>query len=124
MAGGSGRPRASTAVSAGHTLQPAQAEHLAPLVSIGGKSGDTVVGLSAVRRTRDLAFIFAAGSVADNTWRELLQRESRGARLLRVDDMAVLTRGLGRTDASIIAIKAGPLAQGVASRLADTSTSP
>ena len=111
-------------MSADHTLEPTQAERLAPLLSIGGKSGDTVVGLSAVRRTRDLAFIFAGATVGENTWRELLQRESRGARVLRVEDMEVLTRGLGRTDASIIAIKSGSLAQGVAGRLADTTTSP
>lgn len=109
---------------ADRTLEPTQAQRLAPLVSIGGKSGDTVVGLSAVRRTRDLAFIFAARDVAANTWRELLQRESRGARVLCLDDMTALTRGLGRTDASIVAIKAGPLAQGVAARLAETTTPP
>lgn len=107
-----------------YTLQPAMAERLAPLLSIGGKSGDTVVGLSAVRRTRDLAFIFAAATVGGNTWSELQQRRSRGTRVLRVDDMTVLTRGLGRTDASIIAIKTGSLAQGVAGRLAESSTSP
>ena len=82
-----------------------------------------MVGLSAVRRTRELAFIFAGEGVADNTWRELLRRQSKGTRVLRIGDMTILTAGLGRQDASIVAIKTGSLAKGIAGRLTDTSTS-
>ena len=98
-------------------LSPDQARQLASLVSIGGQSGDTVLGLSAVRRTRHLAFVFAGTEVADNTWQELVGRRGGGAQVLRVADMAALTRGLGRADVSVVAVKAGSLADGIAARL-------
>ena len=96
---------------------------LAPLVSIGGKSGDTVVGLSAVRRVRQLAYIFVGANVAENTWTELVRRRSKATRVLRVPNAADLTAGLGRHDASIIAIKTGPLAKGIAGRLTESTSS-
>ena len=113
-----GRQTRTEAVADDRLLSASQAQRLGPLVSIGGQSGDTVVGLSAVRRARHLAFVFVAAATADNTWRELLGREARGAQVLRVEDMAALTRGLGREDASIVGVKAGALAEGMARRLA------
>ena len=98
-------------------LSPKQVAAVAPLVAIGGQSGDTVVGLSAVRRTRGLAFVFVDASISDNTLSELGRRRREGTRVLRVPSMPELAARLGRTDVSVLGVKAGPLAAGVARKL-------
>lgn len=88
---------------------------IAPLLGIGGQSGDTVCGLSAVRRTQALAYVFVAAGVAAGTVRQLRRQ---GAQVLLVEEMEELTRALGRADVSVVGVKRGPLAAGIARRLA------
>jgi hypothetical protein len=90
---------------------------LASLVAIGRQSGDTVVGLSAVRRTEGLAWVFADERLAERTLRELAGREREGARLVAVGNMEVLTRKFGRQGARVVGVKQGSLARGIAGRL-------
>ena len=92
---------------------------LASLVVIGEKSGDKVVGLSGVRRTRELAYVFIDGGIAANTLRELERLRRSGTEVYRVASLEPMTRALGREDALVVGIKRGGLAQGIAGRLAD-----
>lgn len=94
-----------------------EARAIAPLVGIGGKSGDTVVGLSALRRSRPLAYVFAAPGLAEGTLRELAGWGREGARVYRVETWAELAGPIGREDALVIGVKAGSLAQGLERRL-------
>ena len=99
-------------------LSEAQVTAIAPLIGIGGKSGDTVAGLSAVRRQRRLAFVFVGAGVSANTVGELRRRERQGTRLLQVADMDRLTGPLGRIDVTVLGVREGSLAAGIEKKLA------
>jgi len=92
---------------------------LSSLVAIGRKSGDTVVGLSAVRRSRGLAYVFVDAGIASGTLRELGRLEQRGTRVFRVGDLEALTRAFGREDVRVVGIRRGHLARGIAQRLGE-----
>lgn len=83
------------------------------LMGVGAQSGAVVVGLSGVRRTKGLALVFLDASVSDNTQREMTRLERQGARVFRCAALTVLTRTIGREDASVVGVKAGPLAEGM-----------
>lgn len=89
------------------------AARAARLAGVGARSGAVVVGLSAVRRTKDLALVFVDASVSQNTQRELDGLTRRGARVLRCADLGTMTAPMGRTDASVVGVRRGPLAAGM-----------
>jgi len=93
---------------------------IGPLVGIGGKSGDTVCGLSAVRRTRALAYVFVAAGLAAGTRRELSRLCRQGTRVFRVEGLEELTRAVGRAGVSVVGVKRGPLAEGIGRRLGES----
>lgn len=95
-----------------------RATAIAPLLGIGCRSGDTVVGLSGVRRAENLAYIFADKSLAERTLRELEEYKKKGARVFALADFALLTRAFGREDARVVGVKRGHLADGIEKRLA------
>ena len=76
------------------------------------------MGLSAIRRTPSLAFVFAASYIATGTWEELIRLHHTGTHVFRVTDLALITAMAGRTDLSVIAVKTGSLADGIARKLA------
>ena len=88
------------------------------LIGPGARSGAVVVGLSAVRRTGDLALVFLAASVSANTQKELSRLERDGVRVVRCSSLEPLTAVLGRQDASVLAVREGPMATGILARLA------
>ena len=94
-----------------------EARAIAPLVGIGGKSGDTVVGLSALRRSRPLAYVFAAPGLGAGTLRELAGWRRQGTVIYSVEGWAELAGPVGREDALVIGIRPGPLAEGVGRKL-------
>ena len=98
------------------------AAQLASLVAIGCKSGDTVVGLSAVRRTRGLAYVLVDAGLAEGTVRELARLQKWGTRLFRVASLSDVTRAFGREEVRVIGVKRGSLAQGIAGRLGSESS--
>ena len=87
------------------------------LIGVGARSGAVVIGLSAVRRTKDLALVFLDAGVSDNTQRELAHLSTKGARILRCADLGALTGVMGRLDASVVGVRRGPLAKGLADLL-------
>ena len=110
-------------------LDEAAVAAISRLIGIGCQSGDTVMGLSAVRRVRQLACLFASTDLAAGTWRELGRRRRTGTRLFRVADLSSLTAAAGRGDLSVVGVKPGGLAAGIAARLealakAESCTSP
>ena len=90
-----------------------EATRIAPLVGIGGKSGDTVIGLTALRRCGPLAYIFTAPRLSAGTLRELSARRREGTVFYQVEDWESLAGVLGRSDTSVLGIKAGSLAEGI-----------
>ena len=98
-------------------LDQAAAAAISSLIGIGCQSGDTVMGLSAVRRVSKLAYLFASPDLAAGTWRELGRRRHEGTRLFRVADLSRLTAASGRVDLSVVGVKPGGLAAGIAARL-------
>lgn len=98
-------------------LDPQAVARIAPLVRIGGKSGDTVCGLSAVRRARELAYVFVDAGVAEGTVRQLRRQ---GAQVWVARAWEELAGSLGRAEVLVLGIKAGPLAEGIARRLAES----
>jgi len=98
-------------------LDEARARSLSPLLGIGCRSGDTIVGLSSVRRAAKLAFVFASGGLAPRTLRELAGLAGGGTRVYQVAEIAVLTRSFGREDAQVVGVVPGDLARGVNQRL-------
>jgi hypothetical protein len=98
-------------------LDADRAQALSSLLGIGCRSGDTIVGLSAVRRAGKLSFVFASGGLAVRTLRELAGMASRGARVYRVADFDALTHSFGRADAQVVGVVRGDLAKGLAKRL-------
>ena len=94
------------------------AASLASLVGIGCQSGDTVMGLSAVRRARELAFVFADSAMAEGTLAELSRLRSSGTRVYRVTPLRQMTAAAGREDVLVLGIKPGSLADGISGRLA------
>ncbi|MCY3761323.1 MAG: hypothetical protein OXH50_08730 [Gemmatimonadetes bacterium] len=101
----------------GEFLGQAAAAAVSNLIGIGCQSGDTVMGLSAVRRVRKLAYLFASPDLAAGTWKELGRRRRSGTRLFRVADLPRLTAAAGRGDLSVVGVKPGGLAAGIAERL-------
>ena len=93
------------------------AASLASLVGIGCQSGDTVMGLSAVRRTRELAFVFADAGVADGTMAQLARLQRMGTRVYRVSPLSEMTQKAGRGDVSVLGVKRGSLADGIGKKL-------
>ena len=75
------------------------------------------MGLSAVRRVSALAFLFVAADIAPGTQRELANRGRAKTQLFSVSDMSQLSSLAGRDDVSVLGIKPGSLAQGIASKL-------
>ena len=90
---------------------------LSALLGIGCRSGATVVGLSAVRRAKGLAFVFASSELAQRTLRELARLERGGTHVFQVQPMEVLTQGFGREDAQVIGVLRGDLARGLAKHI-------
>ena len=93
---------------------------LSALLGIGCRSGATVVGLSAVRRAKGLAFVFASSDLAQRTLRELARlarMERGGTRVFQVQVMEVLTQSFGREDAQVIGVLRGDLARGLAKHI-------
>ncbi len=93
------------------------ASALAPLVGIGCQSGDTVMGLSAVRRARRLAFVFADSALAEGTLGELGRLRASGTRVYRVTPLRLMTAVAGREDVLVLGITPGSLADGIASKV-------
>ncbi|MEC8646242.1 MAG: hypothetical protein VXY00_04625 [Candidatus Latescibacterota bacterium] len=100
------------------TLDAHRAAALSSLLAIGCRSGDTVVGLSKLRRCERLAYVFVDSSLAERTLREMAAWEERGARVFLVDEHVHLTEAFGRQDARVVGVHAGSLADGIAGRLA------
>ena len=98
-------------------LDAGAAAQLASLVAIGCRSGDTVLGLSGVRRARALAFVLVDSGLAPGTQRELAGLQGGGTRVFRVSDLGPVRQACGRPDVMVIGIKAGNLARGLAARL-------
>ena len=98
-------------------LDSEAASALASLVGIGCQSGDTVMGLSAVRRARELAFVFADEALAQGTLGELSRLRSSGTRVYRVTPLRLLTAAAGREDVLVVGIKPGSLADGIAKKM-------
>ncbi|MCC7262890.1 MAG: hypothetical protein IT369_10245 [Candidatus Latescibacteria bacterium] len=98
-------------------LDGARGRAIAPLVGIGGKSGDTVIGLSALRRNRPLALVFASPGLAEGTLAELAGWRREGALLFVVEEWEVVAGRVGRPDALVLGIRPGPLAEGIQRRL-------
>ena len=98
-------------------LDQAAAAAISGLIGIGCQSGDTVMGLSGVRRVRKLAYLFASPDLAAGTWKELGRRRRSGTQLFRVADLARLTAASGRVGLSVVGVKPGGLAAGIAERL-------
>ncbi len=90
---------------------------LAPLVAIGCSSGDTVIGLSAVRRTRKLAFVLLDDQLAEGTRRELTALSRFGTQLLHLPSLVAVTRLFGREEVKVVGVKRGALARGIAAKL-------
>lgn len=99
-------------------LDDVRARALASLLGIGCRSGDTVVGLSAVRRAGKLAYVFLSGDLAQRTLRELAGLQMQGTRVFQVVPIQALTRAFGREDAQVVGVKCGDLARGLEKRLA------
>lgn len=87
------------------------------LIGLGARSGAVVVGLSAVRRTRGLALVFVAETISENTRRELARLQRDGARVFLCRSLEAMTAAMGREDASVVAVRAGPMAEGILARL-------
>lgn len=101
-------------------LSSVDAAGIASLTAIGTQSGMTVVGLSAVRRCFDLAYIFVDADLSLGTVTELNLRASRSrspCRLFRVGDLTPITSRFGRLDVHVIGIRHGDLARGIAAKL-------
>lgn len=93
------------------------AAQLSALLGIGCRSGATVVGLSAVRRAKGLAFVFASSDLAPRTLRELARLERGGTHVFQVSAMKELTQHFGREDAQVIGVLRGDLARGLAKHI-------
>ncbi len=94
-----------------------KAEAIASLVAIGRRSGDTVVGLSTLRRTKNLTMILADESLALRTFNELEVLTKDGSGVFRLTDILSLTSRFGREDIRVIGIVKGSLANGILKKL-------
>ena len=103
-------------------LTSGDAVAVAPLIGIGCKSGDTVAGLSGVRRTRGLALVFVDAGLSPGTVAELRQLERHGTRVLEVPSLSDLTTCMGREDLSVVGVKRGSLATGIEQKLAQAAS--
>jgi hypothetical protein len=98
-------------------LSPEALARAAPLAGIGRKSGDLVLGLSAVRRTDGLALILVESGISPRTLNELGRHRQRGVQVYQVQALLPLTAMLGRSDAHVIGVKRGALADGMMAKL-------
>ena len=98
-------------------LPAAALQGAASLGGIGLRAGHLVVGLSAVRRTSDLALVLLVAGISPHTRRELASLVRRGVRVFQVDDLEPLAAPMGRPGIRVLGIKAGPFASGMARRL-------
>ena len=98
-------------------LSSAAAASLASLVGIGCQSGDVVMGLSAVRRTSALAFVFADAGIAAGTLAQMGWLRHTGTRVFVVSPLQQMTAVAGRGDVSVMGVKQGALADGMRARL-------
>lgn len=104
------------------SLTADEAGRVASLVAMGAQSGDTILGLSGVRRMRQVRVVFVDASVADNTLSELARYARQGARVYRVEDLTSITTRMGRQDVRVMAIKPGSLATGLLKKLPTESS--
>jgi len=98
-------------------VTPQSLARASSLIGLGARSGAVVVGLSAVRRTRGLALVFMAETISQNTRRELARLQRDGARVFLCRSLEAMTAAMGREDASVVAVQAGPMAEGILARL-------
>lgn len=105
-------------------LEAARAAALASLVAIGARFGDTVVGLTAVRRAPDLALVLADARLASRTLHELAARRTTGTVVYLVDDLAVVAGVLGREEVRVLGVRPGSLADGLSARLRRSEPGP
>ena len=98
-------------------LDAPAARSLTPLVGIGCRSGDTVLGLSAVRQTRRLAYVLVDGALSRGTMAEIARLRRFGVRIFKIGHLSVLTRMIGREDVKVVGIKSGHLARGIEKKL-------
>lgn len=94
-----------------------EAAAVASLVAMGAQSGDTILGLSGVRRAHQLKVIFIGDGVSDNTLQEMGRQVRTGARVCRVTGLDVITTRMGREDVSVLAVKSGSMADGILRKL-------
>ena len=98
-------------------VTPQSLARASSLIGLGARSGAVVVGLSAVRRTRGLALVFVAETISENTRRELAGLQRDGARVFLCRSLEAMTAAMGREDASVVAVRSGPMAEGILARL-------
>lgn len=98
-------------------LEATRAAALASLVAIGARSGDTVIGLAAVRRAPRLALVLADARLAPRTLNELAARRAAGAAVYLVEDLSVVGGVLGREEVRVLGVRPGSLARGLFDRL-------
>jgi len=99
-------------------LSSAAAKAIASLIGIGCQSGDVVMGLSSVRReSAQLAFVFADAGIATGTLDEVARLRLSGTRVGRVSPLSLMTASAGRSDVSVVGVRAGSLADGIRAKL-------
>lgn len=99
------------------SLSRAQASTIASLVAMGAQSGATVMGLSGVRRSRDLELVFVDVSISANSQQELARLSVHGVRVFLVDGLDSITTRMGRDDVHVLGVKEGDLAAGIVAKL-------
>lgn len=99
-------------------LDGERAAAAAPLIGQGCRSGDALLGLSAVRQAKGLALILADAGLAAGSRRQLGLGARRGTRLYLVEDLEVVTASIGRPDVRVIGVRRGPLARGILAKWA------
>ena len=102
-------------------MSPQALARVSSLIGLGARSGAVVVGLSAVRRIRGPALVFMADTISQNTRRELARLRRDGARVFLCRSLEAMTAAMGREDASVVAVRAGPMAEGILARLSPES---
>ncbi len=105
------------------TLSPEQASSVASLVAMGSQSGATILGLSGVRRCRQLALVLVDVSISENTQSELARLSEYGVRVFRVEGLSAVTSRMGREDVHVLGVRAGDLANGILAKLPAPSKS-
>ena len=68
-----------------------------------------------------MALVFVADTISENTRRELARLQNGGTRVFRCPSLVPLTAAMGRMDASVVAVRAGAMAEGLLARLVPES---